>query len=177
MLHASETWSLMNWSLTKPNLQHLQRNDREIAMSSCKILSPSGPMSYLRGLALRIWTSYWRREDSTGMDMRNAPMVHSRQPVTHRLVESVGLEGPRWHGSSWQKGIAESGSSRLSTRDRHTQRSGERSAMRAESQLPGRGPSDVDVAPVSFWVLKSVRDSYFRFRPAIFQFSRALALL
>ena len=33
----------------------------------------------------------------------------------HRLMESVGLGGPKWHESSWQRGIAESGSSRLST--------------------------------------------------------------
>ena len=38
-----------------------------------------------------------------------------RQPLTYRLMESVGLGGPKWHGSSWQRGIAESGSSRLST--------------------------------------------------------------
>ena len=73
------------------------------------------PMSYLCGLALRIWSSFWRREDSDGMDMWNAPMVQSRQPLKYRLTESVGLGGPRWHGSSWQREIAESGSSRLST--------------------------------------------------------------
>ena len=39
----------------------------------------------------------------------------SRQPFTYMLRESVGLRGQRWHGSSWQRGIAESGSSRLST--------------------------------------------------------------
>ena len=66
------------------------------------------------GLALRIWTSFWRREDSDGMDMWNVPMVQSRQPLTYRLMNSVGLGGPR-HGSSWQRGIAESGSSQLST--------------------------------------------------------------
>ena len=33
----------------------------------------------------------------------------------YRLMESVGLGGPKWHGSSWQRGIADSGSSRLST--------------------------------------------------------------
>ena len=66
-------------------------------------------------LALRIWTSFWRREDSNGMNMWNAPMVQSRQPLTYRLMGSVGLGGPRWHGSSWQREIAESGSSRLST--------------------------------------------------------------
>ena len=32
--------------------------------------------------------------------------------------------------------------------DRHTWRSGVKSAMRAASQLSGRGPTDMDVAPV-----------------------------
>ena len=91
-----------------------QWSDRS-AMLSHKTLSPSDPMSYLCGLALRIWTSFLRREGSPGMDMWNAPMVQSRQPLTYRLMGSVGLGGPRWHGSSWQRGIAESGSSLLST--------------------------------------------------------------
>ena len=91
-----------------------QWSDRS-AMSGGKTLSPPGPMSYLCGLALRIWTSFWRREDFDGMDMWNAPVVQSTQPLTYRLMESVGLGGPKWHGSSWQRGIAESGSSRLST--------------------------------------------------------------
>ena len=38
--------------------------------------------------------------------------------------------------------------SAINPHDRHTWRSGVRSAMRAASQLPGRGPTDVDVAPV-----------------------------
>ena len=72
--------------------------------------------NYLCGLALRIWTSFWGREGSAGMDRWNTPMVQSRQLLTYRLRESMGLQGgPRWHGSSWQKGIAESGSSRLWT--------------------------------------------------------------
>ena len=93
-----------------------QWSDRS-AMSSRKTLSPPDPMNYLRGLALKIWTSFWRREGSAGMDMCNTPMVQSRQLLTYRLMESVGLGGPRWHGSSWQTGtgIAKSGSSRLLT--------------------------------------------------------------
>ena len=91
-----------------------QWSDRS-AMSSCKTLSPPDPVSYLRSLALRIWTSSWRREGSAGMDMWNAPMVQSKQPLTYKLMESMGLGGQRWHGSSWQRGIAESGSSRPST--------------------------------------------------------------
>ena len=66
-------------------------------------------------LALRIWTSFWRRDGSTSMDTGNAPMVQSRQPLTYRLMESMGLGSRRWHRSSWQKGIAESGSSQLWT--------------------------------------------------------------
>ena len=92
----------------------VQWSDRS-AMSGCKTLSPTGPMSYLHGFVLRIWTSFWRREDSDGMDMWNTPTVQSRQPLTYRLMESMGLGGPRWLGCSWQKGIAESGSSRSST--------------------------------------------------------------
>ena len=49
------------------------------------------------------------------MDTWNTPTVQSRQPSTYRLMESVGLGGPRWLGGSWQRGNAESGSSRLST--------------------------------------------------------------
>ena len=66
-------------------------------------------------LALKAWTSSWKREGSAGMDTWNDPMVQSRQPLTYRLLERVGLGGPRWLGSSWQRGIVESGSSQLST--------------------------------------------------------------
>ena len=38
--------------------------------------------------------------------------------------------------------------SAIDPHDRHTWRSGVRSAMRAACQLPGRGPTDVEVAPV-----------------------------
>ena len=65
---------------------------------------------------LKIWTSFWRRDGSIGMDMWNASMVQSTcMPLTYRLMESLGLGCPRWHGSSWQRGIAESGSSQLLT--------------------------------------------------------------
>ena len=91
-----------------------QWSDRS-AMLNHKTLRPSGPLSYLHGSALKTWSSYWTREGSAGMDTWNAPTVQSRQPLTYRLMESVGLGGPRWFGSSWQRGVAESGSSQLST--------------------------------------------------------------
>ena len=34
-------------------------------------------------------------EKTDGMDMWNAPMVQSRQPLTYKLMETVGLGGPR----------------------------------------------------------------------------------
>ena len=92
------------------------------------------------------WGSGPHSEGSYGMDMWNTPMVQSRQPLTYRLMESVGLGDQRWYGSSWQWGIAESGSSQLSTL--MIDIPGVRSAIRAASQLPGRGPTDVDVVPV-----------------------------
>ena len=119
------------------------------AMSGCKTLSPPGPMSYLHGLALRFWTSFWRREGSAGMDMWNPPMEQSRQPLTYRLIESLGLGGPRWHGSSWWRGIAESGSSRLSTLMINIPGDlvWDLPCVQQASYLEG-GTTDVDVAPV-----------------------------
>ena len=78
-------------ALTKQNLQRLQRNDRAMIGQICnvKTLSPPGPMSYLCGLALRIWTSFWRREESDGMDMWVQSKVQSRQPLIYRLMESA----------------------------------------------------------------------------------------
>ena len=91
-----------------------QWSDRT-AMSSQKTLLPLDHMSCVRSLASKTWISFWRREDSSGMDTFNDRTVPSSQPMTYRLKESGGLGGPRWPGSSWQRGIAESGSSLLST--------------------------------------------------------------
>ena len=107
---------LDHWQSQTSNVcSEMTRPSDRSAMSSHKTLSAPNPMSYLRGLVLKIWNSFWRREGSAGMDMWNTPMVQSRQPLTYRLMESMGLGGPRWHGSSWQRGIAESGSSWLLT--------------------------------------------------------------
>ena len=118
-----------------------QWSDRS-AMSGHKTLSLPGPLSYLGSLGLRIWTLFWRREGFAGMDMWNAQMVQSRQPFTYRLRESVGLGGPRWHGSSWQRGIAEKEWKLLAINphDRHTWRSGVKSAMPAPSSYLKGGP-------------------------------------
>ena len=96
MLHASETWPL-----TKSNLQHLQRNDRAMIGQICNVrpqdIVPSGPMSYLCNFALRIWTSFWRREDSDGMDMWNAPVVQSFD------IQVEGKHGPWRPKMTWKQ--------------------------------------------------------------------------
>ena len=119
------------------------------SVSSYWYFLPPDPISYLCCLALRIWTSFWRREGSAGMDMWNAPMGQSRQPLTYRLMVSVGLGGPRWQGSSWQRWIAESGSSRLWTLmiDIPGDLVWDLPCVQHTSQLPRRGPTDD--APVS----------------------------
>ena len=109
MLHASETWPL-----TKPNLRVCsevtgQWSDRS-AMSGRKTLSPPGPRSYLCGLALR--SAPHSEGEKTGMVWTCRMLQWCSQ---NSLWHTGGLGGPRWHGSSWQRGIAESGSSGLST--------------------------------------------------------------
>ena len=81
-------------------------------------------------------------------------MVQSRQPLTYRLMKSVGLpkRGPGRPKMKWkqltERDCREGKLSAINPHDRHTWRSGMRSAMRAASQLSGRGPTSVDVAPV-----------------------------
>ena len=82
------------------------------------------------------------------MDMWNAPMVQSRPPLTY--VD--GKRGPGRPKMTWkqltERDCREWKLSAIDLHDRHTWRSGMRSAMHAASQIPGRGPTDVDVAPV-----------------------------
>ena len=88
-----------------------QWSDRS-AMSRHKTLSPSGPLSYLRSLALRIWTLSWRREGSAG--------------ITCGMLQRCSQDS-LWHTGWWKawaweaqddmepadRGITESGSSQL----------------------------------------------------------------
>ena len=66
------------------------------------------------------------------MDMWSAPVVQSRQPLTY-VDGKHGSWGPK---ITWKQ---------LTDSDCRERRSGVRSTMRAASQLPGRGPTDVDV--------------------------------
>ena len=146
LLHASTTWPL-----TKPNLQYLQQNNRAMIRQICNVRPQDIVTTRSNELLVRLGIEDL---DLILKERRLRWYGHvehskSRQPLTYRLMENMGLGGPRWHGNSWQRGIAESGSSRPSTLIlSHTWRSGVRSAIRAASQLSGRGPTGVVVAPV-----------------------------
>ena len=94
MLHASETWPL-----TKPNLQRLQRNDRAMIRQICNVRPQDIVTTRSNELLVRLGIEdldlILKERRFDGMDMWNAPMVQLRQPLTYRLMESVGLGGPK----------------------------------------------------------------------------------
>ena len=67
-------------------------------------------------------------------------------------IQIVGKRGPGSLKMTWkqltEKDCREWKLSAIDPHDRDTWRSGVRSAMRAASQLPGRGPTVVDIAPI-----------------------------
>ena len=94
MLHASEIWPL-----AKPNLQHLQRNDRAMIRQICNIKLQD--TATIRSTELLAWLGI-EDLDLILKEKRlpwygdvELPTVLSRQPLTYRLMESVGLGGPR----------------------------------------------------------------------------------
>ena len=78
------------------------------------------------------------------MDMWNAPTVLD--------IQVNGKRGPRRPKMTWKQLTERDGRewklSAINPHDRDIWRSGVRSAMRAASQLPGRGPTVVDMAPI-----------------------------
>ena len=98
-------------------------------------------MSYLHSLVLRTWTSL-RREGSIGVDT----LEHSNGAVKSACdIQTDGKHAPGRPMMTWKQPTEGDHSEwKLST----IMRSGVRAAMHTASQLPGRGPTDVDVAPV-----------------------------
>ena len=111
MLHASETWPL-----TKPNLQRLQLNDKAMIRQICNVRPQDIVTTRSNELLVRLGIEDL---DLILKERRLRWYGHvecsNSAVMTYRLMESMGLGGPRWHGNSWQRGSAESGSSRPST--------------------------------------------------------------
>ena len=148
MLHTSETWPL-----TKPNLQHLQQNDRAMIRQICNI----GPQDIVttRSNELLAWLGI-QDLDLILKERRlrwYGHVEHSNGAVkTAFHIQVEGKRGP-WRPKMTWKQLTERDCRKwklsvISPHDRNMWRSGVRSAMRAASQLSGRRPTDVDVAPV-----------------------------
>ena len=148
MLHASETWPL-----TKPNLQRLQRNDRAMIRQICNVRPQDTVTTRSNDLLVRLGIEDLdlilkeRRLRWYGHVERSSGAIK-----TAFDIQVDGKRGPGRPKMTWkqltERDCREWKLSAINPHDRRTWRSGVRSAMRAASQLSGRGPTDVDVAPV-----------------------------
>ena len=142
MLHASETWSL-----TKMNLQRLQRNGRAMIRQICSIKPED---------VARVRSS----ELLAKLQLEDLDLIASLVWHVERSSGAVGtaydmqIDGKRGAGrpkQTWkrltERDCREWKLTTVDPQERSTWRSGVRSAMRAASQLPGKGPTDVDDAP------------------------------
>ena len=136
--------------VTKPCLQRLQRNDRAMIRQICNIKPQDTATIRSIELLARLGIEDLdlilkeRRLRWYGHVERSNGAVKTACDI--QVNEKRG--GPRWLGSSWHRDCREWKVSAIDPHDRDTWRSGVRSAMRAASQLPGRGPTVVDMAPI-----------------------------
>ena len=148
MLHASETWPL-----TKPNLQCLQRNDRAMIRQICNVRPQDTVTTRCNELLVRLGI-----EDLDLILKEKRLQWYGHVERSNSAVKTAfdiqvdGKGGPGRPMMTWkqltERDCREWKLSAINPHDRHTWRSGVRSAMCAASQLSGRGPTGVDVAPV-----------------------------
>ena len=148
MLHASETWPV-----TKPCLQRLQRNGRAMIRQICNVKPQDTATIRSIELLARLgiedldlilkerrlrWYGHVERSNgavNTAFDIQvNGKCGPGRPKMTWKQLTE--RDHREWKLSA------------IDPRDRDTWRSGVRSAMHAASQLPGRGPTVVDMAPI-----------------------------
>ena len=150
-LHASETWPL-----TKTNLQRLHCNDRAMIRQICSIkpedVATVRSSELLAKLQLEDLDLILReREGFAGLGMWSVLVVQSEQHVIYRLKAKGWGRGAGRPKQTWkkltEKDCYEWKLTTVDPQEMSTWRSGVRSAMRAASQLPGKGPTDVDDAP------------------------------
>ena len=147
MLHASETWPL-----TKRNLQRLQHNDRAMIRQICSI-NPEG-VATVRSSELLVKLEL-EDLDLILRERRLRWFGHvERSSGAIRTACDIQIDGRPGAGRpklTWKKlterDCREWKLTTVDPKERSIWRSGVRSAMRAASQLPGKGPTDVDDAP------------------------------
>ena len=148
MLHASETWPV-----TKPCLQRLQRNDRAMIRQICNVKPQDTATIRSIELLARLgiedldlilkerrlrWYGHVERSNGAVKTAFDIQVNGKRGPGRPKMTWKQLTERDR---REWKL-------SAVDPHDRDTWRSGVRSAMRAASQLPGRGPTVVDMAPI-----------------------------
>ena len=147
-LHASETSPL-----TKPNLQGLQQNDRAMIRQICNVRPQDTVTTRSNELLVRLgiedldlilkerrlrWYGHVERSNGavkTAFDIQADGKCGSAGRPQMTWKQLTERDSRKWKLSA------------INPHDRHTWRSGVRSAMRAASQLSGREPTGVDVAP------------------------------
>ena len=140
MLHASETWPL-----TKPNLQRLQRNNRTMIRQICNV-RPQDIVT-TRSSELLVWLGI---EDLDLILKERRLIWHGHVERSNGAVRTAfdiqvdGNCGPRRPKMTWkwltERDCREWKLSAINPQDRHTWRSGVRSAMLAASELSEGGP-------------------------------------
>ena len=147
MLHASETWPL-----TKQNLQRLQRNDRAMIRQICNV-KPQDTAT-IRSHELRAQLCIEdldlilkeRRLRWYGHVQRSNGAIKSAYDIQVEGKRRLGRPKMTWKQLT-ERDRTEWKLSAVDPHDRDTWRYGVRSAMLAASQLPGRGPTEVDIVP------------------------------
>ena len=145
MLHANETSTL-----TQPNLQRLQRNDRAKIRQTCNVR----PQEIVTTRSIELLVRLGIEDlDLILKEIRLRWYGHvertSGAVTTAFDIKTDGKRGPGRPKMTWkqltERDCREWKLSAINPHDRRTWRSGVRSAMRAASQLSGRGPTDMDV--------------------------------
>ena len=140
MLHASEAWPL-----TKPNLQHLQRNDRAMIRQICNV-RPQDIVT-TRSNELLVWLGI---EDlDLILKERRLPWYGHEERSNGAVKTAFDIQVDRKRGPGRPKMTRKQLTERecrewklsaINPHDRHSWRSGVRAVMHAASQLSGRGP-------------------------------------
>ena len=148
MLHASETWPV-----TKPCLQRLQRNDRAMIRQICNVKPQDTATIWSTELLAQLSIEYLdlilkeRRLRWYGHVERSNGAVKTASDIKVNEKRGPGRPKMTWKQLT-ERDRREWKLSAIDPHDIDTWRSDVRSAMLAASQLPGRGPTVVDMAPV-----------------------------
>ena len=147
MLHASETWPL-----TKTSLQRLQHNDRAMIRQICSIKPEDVAMVRSSKLLAKFELEDLdlilreRRLRWFGHVAHSSGVVRTACDIQVEGRQGVGRPKLTWKKLT-EKDCREWKLTTVDPQERSTWRSGVRPAMPAASQLPGKGPTDVDDAP------------------------------